>query len=78
MIGLIIVISLIGQAWTAAEQRVIVSMLPRGVAVAVMSFLPPSHGISGTELFSLYALALERHRPAKFSPAYPKSQPSQS
>lgn len=45
-------------AWTAPERRIIVSMLPRGVAVAVMSFLPASKGIPGTEMSPVYALLI--------------------
>ena len=44
--------------WTRAECRVITAMLPRGVAVAVMSFLPASAGIPNTELFPVYALSV--------------------
>ena len=45
----------ITQAWTAGGRRVIVSMLPRGVAVAVMSFIPNGAGIPNTESFPLCA-----------------------
>lgn len=44
--------------WTSTELRMIASMLPRGVAVAVMAFIPISAGISDTELFPVYALSV--------------------
>lgn len=44
--------------WTPIERRVMTAMLPRGVAAAVMAFLPTSSGISDTELFPLYALTV--------------------
>jgi hypothetical protein len=44
--------------WILAERRLITLMLPRGVAVAVMSFLPASSGIPNTELFPIYALTV--------------------
>lgn len=44
--------------WTAAERRVITLMLPRGLAAAVMAFLPVSAGIPDTDLFPLYALTV--------------------
>lgn len=37
---------------------VIAAMFPRGVATAVMAFLPISTGIPGTELFPIYALTV--------------------
>ncbi len=45
-------------AWTATERRVVASMLPRGVATAVMAFLPPASGIPNTDLFPIYALTV--------------------
>ncbi|HEX9742492.1 MAG TPA: cation:proton antiporter [Nitrospiraceae bacterium] len=44
--------------WTDTERRMITSMLPRGVAAAVMAFLPSGAGIPGTDLFPLYALTV--------------------
>lgn len=48
----------VGCAWTKSERRVITSMLPRGLATAVMAFLPAQAGIPGTELFPMYALTV--------------------
>lgn len=45
-------------AWTESERRMVTAMLPRGIAVAVMSFLPASAGIPNTELFPVYALCV--------------------
>jgi cell volume regulation protein A len=45
-------------SWTAGERLVIAAMFPRGVATAVMAFLPISAGIPGTELFPIYALTV--------------------
>jgi mannosyl-3-phosphoglycerate phosphatase family protein len=42
--------------WTVREQRIIVAMLPRGLACAVMAFAPASQGVPGTESFPLLAL----------------------
>lgn len=36
----------------------ITAMFPRGVATAVMAFLPVATGIPGTELFPMYALTV--------------------
>ena len=44
--------------WTETERRLIVSMLPRGLAAAVMAFLPAGAGIPDTELFPLYVLTV--------------------
>lgn len=44
--------------WTETERRMITSMLPRGLAAAVMAFLPAGAGIPGTDLFPLYALTV--------------------
>jgi len=44
--------------WTGGERFVIAAMFPRGVATAVMAFLPTATGIPGTELFPLYALTV--------------------
>ena len=45
-------------SWTSGERLVIGAMFPRGVATAVMAFLPISAGIPGTELFPIYALTV--------------------
>jgi len=45
-------------AWTGGERFVITAMFPRGVATAVMAFLPTATGIPGTELFPIYALTV--------------------
>ena len=45
-------------SWTSSERLVIAAMFPRGVATAVMAFLPTSTGIRGTELFPIYALTV--------------------
>lgn len=45
-------------AWTSGERFVIAAMFPRGVATAVMAFLPVATGIPGTELFPMYALTV--------------------
>jgi len=45
-------------AWTAGERVVIAAMFPRGVATAVMAFLPIASGIPETELFPIYALTV--------------------
>jgi cell volume regulation protein A len=44
--------------WGPDQRSLIIAMLPRGVAVAVMSFLPASAGIAGTDLFPVYALTV--------------------
>ncbi|MBL8037510.1 MAG: cation:proton antiporter [Nitrospira sp.] len=44
--------------WSVNERVVIAAMFPRGVATAVMAFLPTSTGIPGTELFPIYALTV--------------------
>ena len=41
--------------FTKGELRIIHSMVPRGLATAVMAFLPYQQGLSGTELFPIYA-----------------------
>lgn len=48
----------VNNSWTAGERVVIAAMFPRGVATAVMAFLPISAGIPGTELFPIYALTV--------------------
>lgn len=56
-----IVTELLGRAsnaWTAGERFVVAAMFPRGVATAVMAFLPVATGIPGTELFPMYALTV--------------------
>lgn len=45
-------------AWDGTERRIIASMLPRGIATAVMAFLPAAEGIPGTQLFPVYALSV--------------------
>ena len=45
-------------AWSSGERFVIAAMFPRGVATAVMAFLPISTGIPDTELFPVYALTV--------------------
>jgi cell volume regulation protein A len=45
-------------SWTSSERVLISSMMPRGVATAVMAFLPASMGIPGTESFPMYALTV--------------------
>ncbi len=45
-------------AWSSRERFVIAAMFPRGVATAVMAFLPISTGIPDTELFPVYALTV--------------------
>lgn len=42
--------------WNAQERRIIVAMIPRGLAAAVMAFVPASQGIEGTDSFPLFAL----------------------
>lgn len=45
-------------AWTTDERFVIAAMFPRGVATAVMAFLPIGKGIPDTDLFPTYALTV--------------------
>lgn len=45
-------------AWNATERRIIVAMIPRGLAAAVMAFVPAGQGISGTESFPLLTLLI--------------------
>ena len=45
-------------AWTSDERFVVAAMFPRGVATAVMAFLPTATGIPNTELFPIYALTV--------------------
>ena len=45
-------------SWNPGERFVIAAMFPRGVATAVMAFLPIASGIEGTELFPIYALTV--------------------
>ncbi|MDZ4733481.1 MAG: cation:proton antiporter [Nitrospirota bacterium] len=45
-------------AWSGPERRIVASMLPRGVATAVMAFVPITTGIPDTELFPVYALTV--------------------
>ncbi len=44
--------------WTKGERRIITAMLPRGLATAVMAFLPASAGIPDTEHFPMYAVTV--------------------
>jgi cell volume regulation protein A len=46
------------KSWTSSERVLISSMMPRGVATAVMAFLPASAGIPETERFPMYALTV--------------------
>lgn len=46
------------KSWTAGDRILIAAMVPRGVATAVMAFLPASAGIPETERFPMYALAV--------------------
>lgn len=48
----------VSKAWTSGERFVITAMFPRGVATAVMAFLPVATGIPGTDLFPMYALTV--------------------
>lgn len=45
-------------AWSPSERILISAMMPRGVATAVMAFLPASAGIPDTEDFPMYALTV--------------------
>jgi potassium/hydrogen antiporter len=45
-------------SWNAKERGIIVAMIPRGLAAAVMAFVPASQGITGTESFPLFALLI--------------------
>ena len=45
-------------SWNPGERFVIAAMFPRGVATAVMAFLPIASGLQGTELFPIYALTV--------------------
>lgn len=46
------------KSWTVSERVLISAMMPRGVATAVMAFLPASAGIPDTEDFPIYALTV--------------------
>ncbi|MEQ1796182.1 MAG: cation:proton antiporter [Nitrospira sp.] len=46
------------KSWTSSERVLIAAMMPRGVATAVMAFLPVSAGIPDTEMFPMYALTV--------------------
>jgi len=46
------------KSWTSKERVLIAAMMPRGVATAVMAFLPASAGIPNTENFPMYALTV--------------------
>jgi potassium/hydrogen antiporter len=45
-------------SWTSSERVLIAAMMPRGVATAVMAFLPASAGIPDTESFPMYAVTV--------------------
>jgi cell volume regulation protein A len=67
VIGAAIVILLLASRWvgvallrkraqlSAGETRTIMAMLPRGLATAVMAFLPGQYGLAGVDLFPVYA-----------------------
>ncbi len=44
--------------FTPGEVQVVLSMLPRGLATAVMAFIPAQYGISGTEALPIYAFTV--------------------
>ena len=44
--------------FTAGETKIVMSMLPRGLATAVKAFLPAQYGITGTELLPIYAFTV--------------------
>ncbi len=44
--------------FSAGEMQIVRSMLPRGLATAVMAFIPTQYGISGTELLPIYAFTV--------------------
>jgi cell volume regulation protein A len=44
--------------FTAGETQITLFMLPRGLATAVMAFLPAQYGISGMEILPTYAFAV--------------------
>lgn len=44
--------------WTGRDRIFIASMFPRGVATAVMAFLPTAAGIPNTQSFHMYALTV--------------------
>lgn len=44
--------------FTVAETQIVLSMLPRGLATAVMAFLPAQYGVSGMEILPTYAFAV--------------------
>ncbi len=46
------------KSWSTGERVLISAMMPRGVATAVMAFLPSSAGVPDTERFPLYALTV--------------------
>lgn len=57
----IVVTFMMGEAaksWDFSERVLIAAMMPRGVATAVMAFLPASAGIQNTEDFPMYALTV--------------------
>ncbi len=44
--------------FTSGEVQIVLSMLPRGLATAVMAFIPAQYGISGTEALPIYAFTV--------------------
>lgn len=47
-----------GSSFNRAELRAIMALQPRGLATAVVAFLPVQAGVAGTELFPLYAFVM--------------------
>ncbi len=89
-----LVIEVVGRVWckwSGSEKRVMTAMLPRGLATAVMAFLPANAGIPHTDFFPMYAvtvivlsvlymtvvLAIERRRAPVIMAPMPSSNPSE-
>ncbi|MBN1570144.1 MAG: cation:proton antiporter [Acidobacteria bacterium] len=65
-----IVLLLLGSRWlavhsmkrrsrfTIGEMQIVLSMIPRGLATAVMAFIPAQYNVSGTELLPVYAFTV--------------------
>ncbi len=51
-------LAFVKRSWGEKERRLIVAMLPRGLATAVMAFVPASMGVPGTDTFPLFALLI--------------------
>ncbi len=51
-------IDAVAKNWTPSDRVLIAAMMPRGVATAVMAFLPASAGIPDTAVFPIYALTV--------------------